>query len=252
MITLPVREVVFATRRARGISLDLGDAAFPFSAGQAVMVGLNGSPLRKPYSIASAPWEVTRTGVMQLLIQIDDSALDPHLERATPGTQVDVEGPFGTFGLPAGESEEPLLFLAGGTGIAPLRSILMDRLMPAFAAPFASASTSAKAPTDRSARQAQVIHVIYSARSADEFAFRTELDALEQAGRITIHFTVTRDEGGAWPGRRGRIDHALIEDTLPSRDARCLICGPPRMVADAKDWLEKIGVPAERILTEQY
>ncbi len=231
MITLPVREVVFATPRARGISLDLGDTSFPFSAVQVVMVGLNGSLLRKPYSIASAPWEVTRTGVMQLLIQIDDSALDPHLERATPGTQVDVEGPFGTFGLPAGQSQEPLLFLAGGTGIAPLRSILMDRLMRGRAVP---------------------INVIYSARSADEFAFRTELDALEKAGRITIHFTVTRDEGGAWPGRRGRIDHALIADTLPSPDARCLVCGPPRMVADAKDWLEKNGVQAARILTEQY
>ena len=231
MITLPVREVVFATLRARGISLELGGAAFPFSAGQAVMVGLNGSLLRKPYSIASAPWEVTKTGLMQLLIQIDDSALDPHLERATPGTQVDVEGPFGTFGLPAVESSEPLLFLAGGTGIAPLRSMLMDRLMRDGAVP---------------------ISVIYSARSAGEFAFRTELDALEKAGRITMHFTVTRDEGGAWPGRRGRIDHALIEKALPSPEARCLICGPPQMVSDAREWLAKLGVRPERILTEQY
>jgi ferredoxin-NADP reductase len=225
-----VREVVFATPRARGISLDLGDQAFGFAAGQAVMVGLNGSPLRKPYSIASAPWEVTQTGVMQLLIQIDDSALDPHLERATPGTRVDVEGPFGTFGLPAGNPAEPLLFVAGGTGIAPLRSMLMERLR---------GDTSS-------------ISVIYSARSPEEFAFRTELDALEKAGRIAAHFTVTRDEGGGWPGRRGRIDHGLIEKALPSLDARCLICGPPQMVTDAKDWLEKIGVPADRILTEQY
>jgi ferredoxin-NADP reductase len=246
VITLPVREVVFATPRARGISLELRGAAFPFSAGQAVMVGLNGSPLRKPYSIASAPWEVTRTGVMQLLIQIDDSALDPHLERATPGTPVDVEGPFGTFGLPAVESSEPLLFLAGGTGIAPLRSILMDRLMPASA----RASTSATATADRSAQQA--ISVIYSARSAGEFAFRTELDALEKAGRITMHFTVTRDEGGAWSGRRGRIDHALIEKALPSPEARCLICGPPSLVSDARELLVRLGVTPERILTEQY
>jgi ferredoxin-NADP reductase len=228
--TFPVREVVFATPRARGISLDLGDQAFGFAAGQAVMVGLNGSPLRKPYSIASAPWEVTQTGMMQLLIQIDDSALDPHLERATPGTRVDVEGPFGTFGLPAGNPAEPLLFVAGGTGIAPLRSMLMERLR---------GDTSS-------------ISVIYSARSPEEFAFRTELDALEKAGRIAAHFTVTRDEGGGWPGRRGRIDHALIERALPSPGALCLICGPPQLVTDAKDWLEKIGVPADRILTEQY
>lgn len=222
---------MFATPRARGISLSLGGSTFPFKAGQAVMVGLNGSPLRKPYSIASAPWEVTKTGVMQLLIQIDDSALDPHLERATPGTMVDVEGPFGTFGLPAGDRPEPLLFVAGGTGIAPLRSMLMERLLRGDAA---------------------AISVIYSARSAEEFAFRAELDALEKAGRITAHFTVTRDDRGAWPGRRGRIDHGLIEKALPSPDARCLICGPPPLVTDAREWLLKLGVKGERILTEQY
>lgn len=236
-----MREIVFATPRARGISLSLGDATFPFNPGQAVMVGLNGSPLRKPYSIASAPWEVTKTGVLQLLIQIDDSALDPHLERATPGTMVDVEGPFGTFGLPAGGRAEPLLFVAGGTGIAPLRSMLMERL-----------STSAVATADKLATQAQAISVIYSARSAEEFAFRAELEGLEKAGRITVHFTVTRDDRGAWPGRRGRIDHGLIEKALPSPDARCLICGPPPLVTDAREWLLKLGVKGERILTERY
>ena len=230
---------MFATPRARGISLDLGDQAYVFSAGQAVMVGLNGSPLRKPYSIASAPWEVAKTGVMQLLIQIDDSALDPHLERATPGIRVDVEGPFGTFGLPAGTASEPLLFVAGGTGIAPLRSILMERLLRGGTAP-------AFGPAG------QAITVIYSARSPQEFAFRSELDALEKAGRITAHFTVTRDEGGAWPGRRGRIDHALIEKALPSSEARCLICGPPQLVTDASALLVKLGVKRDRIMTERY
>lgn len=231
MPTFPVREVVHATPRSRGISLDLGGASFPFAAGQAVMVGLNGSPLRKPYSIASAPWEVATTGVLQLLIQIDDSALDPHLERATPRTLVDVEGPFGTFGLPAGGPAEPLLFVAGGTGIAPLRSMLMERLARGTTPP---------------------IGVIYSARSPDEFAFRPELTALQQAGRITAHFTITRDEGAAWPGRRGRIDRALIENALPTLEARCLVCGPPQLVNDAKSLLEILGVPRDRIVTEQY
>jgi ferredoxin-NADP reductase len=230
-ITLAVRTVLYATPRSRGISLDLGDQTFPFTAGQAVMVGLNGSPLRKPYSIASAPWEVEQTGVMQLLIQIDDSALDPHLERATPGMKVDVDGPFGTFGLPAGSSGEPLLLVAGGTGIAPLRSMLMERLARGGAAP---------------------VGVIYSARSPDEFAFRTELGALDTAGRIALHFTVTRDEGSAWPGRRGRIDQALLEKALPSPAAHCLVCGPPQLVSETKSLLEKIGVAGDRILTERY
>lgn len=196
------------------------------------MVGLHGSPLRKPYSIASAPWEVVRTGVMQLLLQIDDSgALDPHLELAAPGTTLDVEGPFGAFGLPAGAVHDPLLFVAGGTGIAPLRSMLMERLSRATTAPIA---------------------IVYSARAPEAFAFRPELDALQIAGRVQVYFTVTREEGGPWPGRRGRIDQGLLRAALPSPGAWCLICGPPQLVTDTKTLLGGLGVRTERILTENY
>ena len=177
-----VLEVVLATPRTRIIRLDAGPLPFVFTAGQAVMVGLHGSSLRKPYSIASAPGEVLRTGVVQLLLQIDDSgALDPHLELAAPGTVLDVEGPFGTFGLAPEAASDPLLFVAGGTGIAPLRSMLMHRLSRAHQA---------------------AVAIVYSARAPEAFAFRPELDALQETGRVKVYFTVTRDEGGAWPGRR--------------------------------------------------
>jgi len=227
-----VREVVHATPRTRIIRLDAGPAPFAFTAGQAVMVGLHGSPLRKPYSIASAPWEVARTGVMQLLLQIDDSgALDPHLELAAPGTTLDVEGPFGAFGLTAAAANDPLLFVAGGTGIAPLRAMLMERLSRANTAPIA---------------------IVYSARSAEAFAFRPELEALQDAGRVRVHFTVTRDEGGPWPGRRGRIDRELLRAALPAPGAWCLICGPPQLVSDTRHLLEELAVRTDRILTENY
>jgi ferredoxin-NADP reductase len=229
-ITVPVRQVTRATPRTRLLHLDVAAVDFSFTAGQAVMIGLHGSALRKPYSIASAPWEVARTGVMQVLVQIEDSGgLDPHLELAAPGTQLDVEGPFGTFAPPAQPSA--LMFIAGGTGIAPLRSIMMARLQRPSAPP---------------------IVVVYSARSVEEFAFRLELEALQIAGRITTHFTVTRDESAVWPGRRGRIDHALLKAALPSDDADCFICGPPALVSDARQLLEQLGVPESRIQIERY
>lgn len=230
-ITLPVREVVHATPRTRIISIDLQDSNFVFAAGQAVMVGLHGSPLRKPYSIASAPWEVSRTGVMQLLLQVDDiGALDPHLELAAPGTPLDIEGPFGTFGLPE-NVVEPLLFIAGGTGIAPLRSMIMEHVARPGSSPVA---------------------VLYSARSAEELAFRTELDALLHAGRVRSFFTVTRDDSEAWTGRRGRINEELLRSALPSPEARCLICGPQQLVNDVRIVLLALGIPPEKILTEHY
>jgi ferredoxin-NADP reductase len=228
VITVPVRHVNNSTPRTRLIHLDLRNATFSFNAGQAIMLGLSGSPLRKPYSIASAPWELIKSGILQALVQVEDSGgLDPHLELATP---LDLEGPFGSFGLPA-QIDRPLLFIAGGTGIAPLRSMLVEHLAKPSRHPVA---------------------LIYSARSADEFAFRTELTALESAGRITTHFTVTRDETTAWQGRRGRISEALLVEALPSPDSTCFICGPPQLVTDASRLLMKLGVSADRILTEKY
>lgn len=231
VISVPVRHVDRATPRTRIINLDLSEAALSFSAGQAVMLGLHGSPLRKPYSIASAPWELAQMGTLQVLAQVEDSGgLDPHLELAEPGTVLDLEGPFGSFGLPA-DTNLPLLFVAGGTGIAPLRSMLIERLARPMNRP---------------------ISLIYSARSPEEFGFRAELDALSAAGRITVHFTVTRDDRASWTGRRGRIDAALVQQALPSLEALCLICGPPALVSDTRELLTRLGVSAERILIEGY
>jgi ferredoxin-NADP reductase len=230
MITVPVRQITRATPRIRILNLDLRAIEFSFTAGQAVMLGLSGSPLRKPYSIASAPWEVMKSGIMQVLVQVEDSGgLDPHLELASPGTPIDVEGPFGSFQLPA-HVEHPLVFIAGGTGIAPLRSMMMEHLGK---------------PTTQPAV------LIYSARAVDEFAFRAELAALEAAGRLTAFFTVTREER-EWQGRRGRIAEALLREALPTSDATCLVCGPPQFNEDASRLLLKLGVAESRILTEKY
>lgn len=230
--TLPVRDVVAITPRVRLLRLDTTGARFPFSAGQAVMAGLKGSPLRKPYSIASAPSEASARGCIELLIQVDDSGgPDPHLELARPGTAIDLDGPFGTFALPPLGRDDAVLLVAGGTGIAPLRSMLVE----ALARP-----------------DAPRVSVVYSARSVDELAYRDELAGLAADGRISLTLTVTREPHAAWPGRRGRIDRALLESALPSRIAWCLVCGPPALVDDVRSGLEALGVPGGRVVVERY
>ena len=221
-----------ATPRTRIIGLDLEGQTFQFQAGQAMMVGLHGSLLRKPYSIASAPVEAARSKCLELLIAVDDSGgLDPHLELATAGTLLDVEGPFGTFGLVDRADEGGLLFVGGGTGIAPLRSMLIERL-----------ATDTTPP----------ISVVYSARSVEELAYSDEIENLAASSRIRAFLTVTRAVPGTWVGRRGRIDRRLLEVALPSPEARCLLCGPPGLLAASRTWLVDLGVREDRILTESF
>jgi CDP-4-dehydro-6-deoxyglucose reductase len=230
--TFAVRAIVSATPRTRIISLDLLGQSFPFQAGQAVMVGLHGSPLRKPYSIASAPLETTRTGSLDLLLQLEDSGgPDPHLELAAIGTPLDLEGPFGSFGLPRELGQNEFLFVAGGTGIAPFRSMLIERLATGH-------------PSS--------VSVVYSARSSEELVYGKELEQLAAARRIRAYLTVTRDESSTWLGRRGRIDRLLLKEALPSRDSICLLCGPPALLDQTRTWLVELGVLHDRILTEHF
>ena len=229
--TLSVNEVLRATPRTRILRLGTASSTFDYAAGQAVMAGLHGSPLRKPYSIASAPIESARSASIELLVQVDDSGgPDPHLELAARGTPLDIEGPFGTFALPPLERGARLLLVGGGTGIAPLRSMLVQALDTGMA---------------------PIAHVIYSARTVEELAYRDELEALERAGSIALTLTVTREEN-AWPGRRGRIDRGLIASALSGPDSWCLVCGPPALVSDVREALADLHVPAARIGVERW
>ena len=190
------------------------------------MVGLHGSPSRKPYSIASAPSETARTGIIELLVQVDDSGgPDPHLERATPGTRLDVEGPFGSFSLPPVEDEPALLMVAGGTGIAPLRSMLIEAL---------------NRPVPPRARGLQRAHRSTSSRTA------TTSRRWRADGRIDLALTVTRDEGVGVDGREAASIGRLLAAALPGTRAWCLICGPQAMVADVRASLSLLGVRPTR------
>jgi ferredoxin-NADP reductase len=229
---LQTRDVIRATPRTRIIRLGLEEEPFAFSAGQAVLVGLHGSALRKPYSSACSPGQATRHRELELLVQIDDGDPDnPHLECLVPGTPVDVDGPLGSFGLPPDAEDDDILFIGGGTGIAPLRSMLWDTI---------------------ERRPMQHVALIYSARSVDEIAYERELRELADAGRVDVRFTITREGPESWLGPRGRIDAALIQSTIRKLETRCIVCGPPGMISDVTRLLLAAGVGRERIITETF
>lgn len=231
-LTLPVRDIVRSTPRTRIFHIDLGAQAFPFVAGQAVFAGLAAGNVRRPYSIACSPGQSRERRALELLVQIDDhNAPDPHLELAAYGTPLKIQGPFGSFSLPPDAAGAPLLFIAGGTGIAPLRSMMWDTLEQ---------------------RAEPHIDVLYSARSPEEFAYADELAQLATDRRIRLLQTVTRDAGTAWAGTRGRVTRDLVGRYLTPGATRCVVCGPTSLVSDATAFLKSFDVPAAHILTETY
>ena len=233
MVTVPVRDVQPITPRSRLVTLDLEGIALDFRPGQAVLVGAEGASERRPYSIACSPERAAERGCLELLISVEpDGSLGGTLGSVTQGSVVDVDGPTGTFTLPPEPWAEWLLFVAGGTGIAPLRSML-DHLLRGH-------------PAHR-------VALLYSARRAEEFAFMDELKAHSDAGVLELHQTVTRDQSTAWTGGRGRIGPAHFEAVLHQpAETLCFVCGPEAMVNESVATLNALGVPKLQIKTESW
>ena len=125
MVTAPLIDVTAVTPRSRLLTLDVSAQAVDFTAGQAVLIGWHGEAERRPYSIACSPEAAAEHRRLELLISLDaPGEIARRLPDATRGTLVDVEGPLGTFTFPEPPGQPQLLFVAGGTGIAPLRAMI--------------------------------------------------------------------------------------------------------------------------------
>ena len=197
------------------------------------MAAAHGHDERRPYSIACSPERVVETGRIELLVSLEQSGeIVSHLSDVEAGGLIDLEGPLGQFVFPEEPGERRVLFVAGGTGIAPLRSMLDHALRR---------------------RHAPLISLLYSARRSDEFAFIEELRGHARRGRIQLQQTVTRDESSAWEGGRGRIGRGHFQSVLHEpASTLCFVCGPPLLVTESVATLSALGVPEMLIRTEQW
>jgi ferredoxin-NADP reductase len=214
------------TRRLR-LALD-GGAPFSYRAGQAASLAAGGLPA--PYSIASSPAETRRHGWLEFLIKVDGShRFGAVVEGLAPGSSVDLTGPVGGFTLGGVAEGTPLLFVAGGTGIAPVRSMIRE-------------------VTEANRRGA--LALVYSCRTPAEFAYLSELNALAAEGRLQLTLTLT-GQAEDWAHARGRTAPAHFSAHVePSTVA--FICGPPAMVTDVPAALRTLGVTPDRIVTENW
>src|SRR5215472_9151346 len=153
MLTMRIRQIVAATPRARLVRIDLDGHAFEYIAGQAVLIGDRGGDAKRPYSIASAPEDTRRDSILELLVGVrENGEAGDHLTLRA-GAEVDVDGPLGTITFPAEVANRQVVFVAGGTGVAPLRAMLRHALV--------------STPRPR-------VGLLYSARTPEEFAFADE------------------------------------------------------------------------------
>lgn len=231
LLTATLESVLPATPRAYLLRV-APEHPLAFAAGQAAAIGQPGQGLRRPYSIAVGPEEAARDRRLEFLVGAGpDGSVGPHLPELAVGMTLDLEGPFGTFTFPADPPERHFLFVAGGSGVAPLRSMLHHALSG-----------------DPSWR----LSMIYSARTPDEFAFDTELTALAADKRIRYRRTATRDPGPDWAGDRGRVSRALLETVVEDDATLCFVCGPESLVHEVPRMLLEMGVAPGRVRVDEW
>ncbi len=156
------------------------------------------------------------------------------LDALPLGTQVELEGPYGSFTLP--EDVERVAFITGGIGITCVRSILRrlaDR-PPAIPIP-------------------QEIVLLFANPSENAIPFRDEWQRLEAAlSRLRVVHVLSR-AGQGWRGYRGHIDERILAAELSEPGNRAYyLCGAPSMVRAMEELLLAWGVETESMKVEQF
>ena len=121
-----------------------------------------------------------------------------------------------------------LVFVAMGTGVAPLRSALRHVL-------------------NRKENFGELV-VLYGARTPDDFCYRDETGSWETAG-VELRQVISRPDGHDWSGPTGYVQ-SLLDHVLPNlKSPVALICGSREMIAQTRDRLQRMGFAADAILT---
>ena len=227
-IVTSVRRATPATRIVRILP---PHQPFLYRAGQVAEIGpAAGGPLT-PYSIASAPEDTARDGYLEFLIKVDaHGRWGDGFEPLRRGHAVRLRGPQGRFVFPERPAEHDFLFIAGGTGIAPVRSMIRHAR----------------------AQVAGALRLLYSARTPLDFAWRRELCGMARRKEIDLTLTATRDVTQKWKGERGRITKAQLAALVTTPATLCFVCGPASMVDEVPRMLRALGLDRARIRIEEW
>lgn len=205
-----------------------GADAPDFMPGQYVNLSVPGTSERRSYSFANAPGA---EGPSRFYIKVlDHGVMSEYVShRAQPGDEIEMTGPFGRFYLR--QPTRPLLMIAGGTGLAPMLSML-DHMA-------ATGMTGQK------------VHLLCGANHPDELFMLDQIMSYGDKGiELTAEFAVV-EPNDSW---QGAVDHVtgLLRDELIAGTPDIYLCGPPPMIEAGESWLAAQGVERTLIHAEKF
>jgi ferredoxin-NADP reductase len=183
----------------------------------------------RTFSLANSPHD---KGLVMIAMRMRETGFKTALMSAALGTKFRVSRPRGSFTLHK-DFARPAVFLAGGIGITPVRSILDWATQE---------------------RMAHKLYLFYSNREAVDAAFLEEFEALTmQNPRFTFIPTITRQTYSAWRYEVGHINRQLLSRYLTELNRPIFyIAGPSGMVSAMTDLLRSLDVSDDDIRTEEF
>jgi ferredoxin-NADP reductase len=191
-----------------------------------------GLPFKRSYSIASAPDAGHADRFEIAVTRVQGGPTSEALHALEQGSVVEVEGPEGQFVRRPAERASPALFVATGTGLAPIRAMLAEEVRSPEGPPLV---------------------LLFGCRAPHDFLWADEIAQWRRAcPRLAVHATLSRAPP-EWRGLAGYVQkHACgLMASLPG--AHAYVCGLSAMVDDVVKLLEKdVGVPRASLHYEVY
>lgn len=205
--------------------------AYPQNPGQYCFLELDDSkgPFLKPYSIASEP---RHDGIVELCLLTGDERTQKALQGLKSGDLVRLSSAQGRFNIPALDS--PGVFIAGGSGISPLRSMIRDRF-------------------NRAGSDAGPSVLIYGCEHAAEIPYFDEFQEMtEQYSQFQVTYFVEQGAGPQFPPavKEGLATAGIANHVALAQEF--YLCGPPAMMAACSAELLAHGIKADQVFTDQY
>jgi len=226
MQTLIITDV---REQARGVrSFDLmpesaaGQHGISFVPGQVAVLAVEGEAPAY-FAFASAPEDAE----LEVLVKQKVGASNLIFEMK-PGERIELQEVAGHGFALDEQKDKDLVFVAMGTGVAPLRSALRHVLK-------------------RKGDFGELV-VLYGARTPDDFCYRDETDRWKEAG-VELRQVISQPDGHDWSGPTGYVQ-SLLDHVLPDlKSPIALICGSLEMMEQTRERLGKMGFKPEEILT---
>ncbi|MCX6090194.1 MAG: FAD/NAD(P)-binding protein [Candidatus Atribacteria bacterium] len=222
----PIQEIIPETTDIKTFRLDVSGSSFHHQPGQFAELFVPGVG-EAPISITSSP---TQKGILEFSIK-RVGAVTAAIHRLNSQDRLGVRGPYGnTFPLPD-LVHQNLLFVGGGIGLAPLRSLVNYVL------------DTEKRP------DFQKVIILYGARSPQDLVFKWELETWKKRTDLVLMVTVDRGDDH-YKGRVGLVPNVLKEDVTVNPDLwKGIICGPPIMIKFTIKALLEMGFHPKNIIT---